>query len=94
MMSCSNELSGLRGFSLMNWAQAHCIALGDVDRWPWLKLLAQRSVAWEAQGGAVLDCSAIKQVDRDTLLAHVPNHHIVHLELSRVGAGIVHMARR
>lgn len=65
---------------------AQNVALGDADRWPWLELLAQRAVEWEAQGGAVLACSAVKQAYRDVLLAHVPNHHIVYLELSRVGA--------
>jgi carbohydrate kinase (thermoresistant glucokinase family) len=65
---------------------AHNIPLDDADRWPWLELLAKLSVEWEAQGGAVLACSAVKQVYRDMLLAHVPNHHIVYLELSRAVA--------
>ena len=51
------------------------------DRWPWLELLAKLSVEWEAQGGAVLACSAVKQVYRDMLLVHEPNNHIVYLEL-------------
>ena len=60
--------------------------LDDADRWPWLELLAKLSVDWEAQGGAVLACSAIKQVYRDMLLLHVPNHHVGYLELSREAA--------
>jgi carbohydrate kinase (thermoresistant glucokinase family) len=65
---------------------AHNIPLDDADRWPWLELLAKLSIEWEAHGGAVLACSAVKQAYRDLLLAHVPNHHIVYLELSRAGA--------
>ena len=60
--------------------------LGDTDRWPWLRLLAQLSVRWEAQGGAVLACSALKQSYRDLLFEHVANHRVVFLELSRVAA--------
>ncbi|HEY3595561.1 MAG TPA: gluconokinase, GntK/IdnK-type [Polyangiaceae bacterium] len=60
--------------------------LDDADRWPWLELLAKLSVDWEAQGGAVLACSAVKQVYRDMLLLHVPNHYVVYLELSREAA--------
>jgi carbohydrate kinase (thermoresistant glucokinase family) len=57
--------------------------LDDDDRWPWLRLLAQLSVQWEAQGGAVLACSAVKQSYRDVLLEHVPHHRVVYLEVSR-----------
>jgi carbohydrate kinase (thermoresistant glucokinase family) len=70
------------------------IPLDDADRWPWLELLAKLSVEWEAQGGAVLACSALKQAYRDLLLAHVPNQHIVYLELSRAGAARRLEARR
>ncbi|HEY5374708.1 MAG TPA: gluconokinase, GntK/IdnK-type [Polyangiaceae bacterium] len=70
------------------------VPLDDADRWPWLELLAKHSVEWEAQGGAVLACSAVKQAYRDLLLAHVPNHHIVYLELSRDGAARRLEARR
>jgi carbohydrate kinase (thermoresistant glucokinase family) len=65
---------------------AHNIALDDEDRRPWLELLAKLSVEWEARGGAVLACSAVKQAYRDLLLAHVPNHHVVYLQLSRAVA--------
>src|SRR5450755_4232650 len=73
---------------------AHNIPLEDADRWPWLELLAKLSVAWEAQGGAVLACSALKQAYRDLLLADVPNHHLVYLELSRHSAAVRLEARR
>ena len=62
------------------------IALGDADRWPWLQHLAELSVAWEAQGGAVLACSALKQAYRDVLLARVASARVVYLELSRADA--------
>ena len=62
------------------------IALGDADRWPWLQHLAELSVAWEAQGGAVLACSALKQAYRDVLLARVADPRVVYLELPRAEA--------
>jgi gluconokinase len=73
---------------------AHNIPLDDADRWPWLELLAKLAIDWEAEGGAVLACSAVKQVYRDMLLAHVPNHHVVYLELSRHGAELRLEGRR
>jgi carbohydrate kinase (thermoresistant glucokinase family) len=60
--------------------------LEDADRWPWLRLLAQLSVTWEARGGAVLACSALKQSYRDVLFELVANHRILFLELSRAAA--------
>jgi carbohydrate kinase (thermoresistant glucokinase family) len=41
--------------------------LTDVDRKPWLKLLADNIKLWEASGGAVLACSSLKQIYRDIL---------------------------
>ncbi len=41
--------------------------LNDADRAPWLQLLAEKIVEWEAKGGAVIACSALKQAYRDTL---------------------------
>lgn len=41
--------------------------LNDADRAPWLQLLAEKIVEWEADGGAVIACSALKQAYRDTL---------------------------
>lgn len=41
--------------------------LNDADRAPWLQLLAEKIAEWEAKGGAVIACSALKQAYRDTL---------------------------
>ena len=37
------------------------IPLGDDDRRPWLEDLARHMAAWDAAGGAVLACSALKE---------------------------------
>ena len=42
-------------------------ALDDDDRQPWLETLASRLPQWDAQGGAVLACSALKEAYRETL---------------------------
>jgi carbohydrate kinase (thermoresistant glucokinase family) len=57
------------------------IPLGDADRWPWLTRLAELSEEWEAGGGAVLACSALKRAYRDVLLQRVLAPRIVYLEL-------------
>ena len=41
--------------------------LTDDDRKPWLTLLANKITDWEAEGGAVLACSALKSSYRDIL---------------------------
>ena len=41
--------------------------LQDADRWPWLKKLAGLMPGWEASGGAVLACSALKESYRHIL---------------------------
>ncbi|MGJ8694328.1 MAG: gluconokinase [Thalassotalea sp.] len=41
--------------------------LTDDDRKPWLTLLADHIIQWQADGGAVLACSALKQIYRDLL---------------------------
>jgi carbohydrate kinase (thermoresistant glucokinase family) len=43
--------------------------LTDADRAGWLATLAQRLGEWEAAGGAVLACSALKETYRQTLQA-------------------------
>ena len=48
-------------------------ALTDDDRNPWLRLLANHMLDWQASGGAVLACSALKQGYRDTLTSRLPN---------------------
>jgi len=62
------------------------IALDDADRWPWLARLAELSAGWEAEGGAVLACSALKRAYRDVLLQRVLVPRVVFLELSFVEA--------
>jgi gluconokinase len=41
--------------------------LTDQQRKPWLTLLADKIKLWESSGGAVLACSALKQMYRDCL---------------------------
>jgi len=43
------------------------IPLTDADRKPWLTLLADNIKLWQTSGGAVLACSALKQIYRDLL---------------------------
>lgn len=43
------------------------IPLTDSDRKPWLSLLANNIKQWQSTGGAVLACSALKQIYRDLL---------------------------
>ena len=43
------------------------VALEDADRWPWLELLGKLAAEWQAHGGAVLACSALKQTYRDVM---------------------------
>jgi len=62
------------------------VALDDADRWPWLEHLAALALSWEAQGGAVLACSALKQAHRETLVQHVPQQCVVYLQLPRAVA--------
>ena len=62
------------------------IALDEADRRPWLAHLARLAVDWQAAGGAVLACSALKQAHREVLVEHVPEHRIVYLNLPRASA--------
>ena len=41
--------------------------LTDLDRHPWLTVLAHKIAEWNSQKGAVLGCSALKQTYRDLL---------------------------
>lgn len=59
------------------------VALNDADREPWLQRLTLEVAAWEANGGAVLACSALKRRYRTQLLAHVSSAHTVHLDVER-----------
>ncbi len=46
---------------------ANGFPLNDDDRWPWLDELGKQIKCWEAKGGAVLACSALKQIYRERL---------------------------
>ncbi len=43
------------------------VALNDSDRWPWLDVLASKIDVWSENRGAVLACSALKEVYRKRL---------------------------
>src|SRR5450432_1033869 len=62
------------------------VALEDADRRPWLQHLSRLALDWQAAGGAVLACSALKQAHRDVLLEFVPEHRVVYLDLPRASA--------
>ncbi len=47
--------------------------LTDEDRKPWLTLLANNIIEWQAGGGGVLACSALKQSYRDILSSTTEN---------------------
>jgi gluconokinase len=48
------------------------IPLTEADREPWLRDLARRMREWEAQGGAVVACSALRRRYRDLLAGAGP----------------------
>jgi carbohydrate kinase (thermoresistant glucokinase family) len=50
---------------------AHNEPLDDGDRWPWLERIAAHVPRWEARGGAVLACSALKHEYRRVLLSNL-----------------------
>ena len=56
------------------------IGLGDVDREPWLELLA--SIMADETGSVVLSCSALKRSYRETLRRHVENLKFVFLDVA------------
>jgi carbohydrate kinase (thermoresistant glucokinase family) len=58
-------------------------ALNDADRQPWLQRLAVEAAGWEANGGAVLACSALKKSYRDQLFAGVSSTRTIHLDVER-----------
>ncbi|WP_016956500.1 gluconokinase [Catenovulum agarivorans] len=47
------------------------IALTDDDRWPWLQKLNEEMKVWQAADGAVLACSALKQIYRECLAKNI-----------------------
>ena len=56
--------------------------LQDKDRLPWLTKLAERMSAWEASGGAVLACSALKEAYRKVLAGSGAPMKVIWLEIS------------
>ncbi len=55
------------------------IPLNDHDRGPWLNNLAEKIQEWEARGGGVVACSALKERYREVLLV-VAHIHWIHLK--------------
>ena len=54
--------------------------LTDADRAPWLSAMAAKIVEWNAGAGAVLACSALREIYRRTLNAGSPAVRFVHLK--------------
>jgi gluconokinase len=48
------------------------VPLTEADRQPWLEELARRMAAWDAEGGAVVACSALRRRHRALLGAASP----------------------
>jgi carbohydrate kinase (thermoresistant glucokinase family) len=59
------------------------VPLSDADRAPWLERLANEAAGWEADGGAVLACSALKGSYRALLLSRVHSARFVHIDVAR-----------
>ncbi len=55
--------------------------LTDQDRQPWLETLGEKIKIWEAKGGAVLACSALKEKYRSTL-STIPHEKLTIIHLS------------
>lgn len=50
------------------------IPLTEADREPWLRTVAEHICRWEAQGGAVAACSALRRRHREVLAAASPGN--------------------
>ena len=58
--------------------------LTDEDRWPWLRILAERIAAHEREGrSSILSCSSLKRAYRDILRAAAPRVRFLHLHGDR-----------
>ena len=57
------------------------LPLNDEDRWPWLEELGKSIKHWEANGGAILACSALKDSYRKKLLS-IPEDNLHFIFLS------------
>lgn len=53
--------------------------LNDEDRTTWLAILSRNLQKWEAEGGAVLACSALKEKYREILTEGLKENHWVFL---------------
>jgi carbohydrate kinase (thermoresistant glucokinase family) len=69
------------------------LPLSDADRWPWLARLAEAAKGWDAAGGAVLACSALKQSYRRVLARDVSAMCVIHLQM-RVEEAEARLAQR
>src|SRR5262245_45588284 len=56
--------------------------LDDDDRVPWLAKLGEHARRWNARGGAVLACSALKRRYREIIAGELP-HRLVLLDIDR-----------
>jgi len=52
---------------------ARGVALNDEDRWPWLDILADNLSLWSKEKGAVLACSALRNVYRERMSKKAPD---------------------
>lgn len=60
------------------------IPLTDEDRWPWLRILADRIAAREREGrSSILSCSSLRRAYRDVLRSGAPRVRFVHLHGDR-----------
>lgn len=58
--------------------------LTDADRWPWLRILADRIAGHEAAGhSSILSCSSLRRSYRDVLRAGAPRVRFLHLHGDR-----------
>jgi carbohydrate kinase (thermoresistant glucokinase family) len=69
------------------------LPLSDADRWPWLERLAEVAKGWDATGGAVLACSALKQSYRRVLARDVSAMCVIHLRM-RIEEAEARLAQR
>jgi carbohydrate kinase (thermoresistant glucokinase family) len=58
--------------------------LTDEDRWPWLRAIAERADALQAEGrSAAIACSALKRAYRDILIGDRPDCVLIYLRGSK-----------
>ncbi len=58
--------------------------LTDADRWPWLRVLADRIAAHDAAGhSSILSCSSLRRAYRDVLRSGAPRVRFLHLHGER-----------